>query len=358
MDLFNFKVDVNRTPKTARIETSSVAARDALREKLARFSEWKIDILLYPEDNIELNGKWRGVVRTSTIQLQKKPDHAAEWGAQSIMGSPVRILNRESNGWILIQNTDGYLGYTTSGSVQAMTKDEYDAWLDSTRLIWLEVNGFIYSQPNERSATISDLVAGCVVVWKDAVVENDFYKVETPDGRVGWIKRSGSCEWKEWLQTRELTGDNLITAARRLLGFPYVWGGNTTKGVDCSGLVHVAFMLNGYNILRDVSQIRREGVDVDLSNGWRGLEPGDLLIFGAKRSNGVTNWRHVGIYIGQGRFIHSATLVHESSLDPDSPDYDEYNAKQLIKVVRMIGADKTEHFHPIQDNSFYQKDER
>ena len=125
-------------------------------------------------------------------------------------------------------------------------------------------------------------------------------------------------------------------------------GGTTSKGVDCSGLVSLTFRINGYNILRDVSQLRREGIDVDISQGYKNFQPGDLLIFGKKRANGAHSWRHVGFYIGDGRFIHSATSVRENSLDPNSPIYDASNARDLIKVVRMIGAPHTEHFHPLQ----------
>ena len=349
LELFNVAVADGK----ARVETTSVEAKNAVLALADEFPKWDIVALKYPEENPELNGKWRAIVNYSTIQLQKEPDFASEWSEQSLMGTPVRILKKTPSYWILIQNYDGYIGYTTVGSVRATTEEEFAQWRDSKRLVWLANYGDVYSQPRDDSASISDLVAGDVLVWKDGEVQNGFRRVETPDGRVGWISERDSMEWTEWTKSRELTAENLIAAARRLLGRPYVWGGNTSKGVDCSGLVNFAFMVNGYNILRDVSQIRREGIDVDMSQGWKGYKPGDLLLFGQRRENGPWRWRHVGIYIGDGRFIHSATVVHEGSLDPESPDYDPGNAKELIKVVRMIGAPETEHFHPISKNAFF-----
>lgn len=350
LDLFETTIDANA--KKARVETTSAEARDAVKELAADFSEWTIEAALYPEENPELNGNWRALVNYSAIQLQKKPDYAAEWGTQSVMGMPVRIIKKASGGWIMIQNYDGYFGYTTAGSVCPKSKEAYDAWANAKHIVSTELHGHIYSKPSSDSATISDLTAGCIVLWKDSAIENGFYQVETPNGRVGWIPETEGMEWNQWLATRELTADNIIKTARLFLGSPYVWGGNTSNGMDCSGLVNICFRLNGYSILRDVSQIRREGIDVDRSEGWKNYRPGDLLIFGKHRADGSTSWRHVAIYLGDARFIHSATSVHESSLDPESPDYDPGNAKELIKVVRMIGAPHTEHYRPLGENQF------
>ncbi|MBQ9372801.1 MAG: C40 family peptidase [Thermoguttaceae bacterium] len=355
LELFNVEFSENANPPKARLETTSAAARNAALELQKDFRNWKIEAALYPEENDELDGKWRAIVVYSTIQIQTAPDYGAEWSTQSLMGTPVRVLKKTPSYWILVQNADGYIGYTTRGSVRRMTQEEYDKWLDAPRLVWLRNVGDIFSEPDANSASISDLVANNVMVWKDQEERDGYYRVETPDGRLGWIEASGAMEWNEWLATRELTAENLIASARRMLGRPYVWGGTSAKGVDCSGLINFAFYTNGYNILRDVSQIQREGIEVDMSKGWRGYEPGDLLLFGAKRSNGAIGWRHVGLYIGDGLFIHSATSVHEASLDPDSPLYDEGNAKELQKVARMIGAPETEYFHPIGKNKAYAK---
>lgn len=347
-----YDASIDEQTKKASVATTSKDAKDAVMALKNDFPEWTIEAALYPEENPELNGKWRALVNFAAIQLQKEPDHASEWGTQSVMGMPVRIIKKEKRGWILIQNYDGYFGYTTAGSVCPKTKEEYDAWTSAKRLVSTVLHGHIYSAPKRDSATISNLTAGCVLLWKNEETKNEFYAVETPNGRQGWVPVSEAKEWEKWNEECELTADNLIATARLFLGSPYVWGGNTTNGMDCSGLVNIAFRLNGYSILRDVSQIRREGIDVDLSNGWKDFQPGDLLIFGKKRADGSASWRHVGIYIGDARFIHSATSVHESSLDPDSPDYDPGNAKELIKVVRMIGAEKTEYFRPLNENQF------
>ena len=355
LELFRLEFDETVTPPKARLETTSAQARDAARKLQAEYKEWQIEVALYPEENAKLEGKWRAIVIHSTIQIQSGPDYSTEWSTQSLMGTPLRVLDTTPSYWLLVQNADGYIGYATRGSLLRMTKAEYDAWLDAPKLIWIKNVGEILAEPRADSATVSDLVANDVMIWKEREEREGYYHVATPDGRLGWIEASGAMEWTQWLATRELTAENIIASARRMLGRPYVWGGTSAKGVDCSGLVNFAFYTNGYNILRDVSQIQREGLEVDMSRGWRGYEPGDLLLFGAKRENGTIGWRHIAIYIGDGRFIHSATWVYEASLDPDSPLYDERNAKSLQKVIRMIGAPETEHFHPISKNKAYTK---
>ncbi len=352
LNVFAWKIDAKS--QTVRLETTLETARDAVRKTFAsEFPKWRVETVLLPEENAELDGRFFGWANFSTIQIRKEPRYSAELTSQSRMGTPVRILKREG-GWLLVQNADGYLGYTTAGSVKSATRDEFNRWVDAKKLIWLDAFGAIYSEPNENSAPISDLTAGNVTVWKNEETSGDFYRVETPDGRLGWIRKSGATEWSAWLEAnKELSAERLIATAKRFLGTPYVWGGTSAKGVDCSGLTSLSFYLNGFCLLRDVSLLQGEGVEVDLSQGRDALTPGDLLIFGAKRADGSTYYRHVAIYLGDDRFIHSATSVRINSLDPDAPDFDAYNASQLIKAVRYVGAPKDEYFQWIGDNPFY-----
>ncbi len=351
-----FAWEIDAASSKVRLETTLETARDAVRKTFAsEFPKWRVETVLLPEENAELDGRFFGWANFSTIQIRKEPRYSAELTTQARMGTPVWILKREG-GWLLIQNADGYLGYTTAGSVKAATRDEFNRWVDAKKLIWLDAFGAIYSEPNENSAPISDLTAGNVTVWKNEETSGDFYRVETPDGRLGWIRKSGATEWSAWLEAnKELSAQGLIATAKRFLGTPYLWGGTSAKGVDCSGLTSLSFYLNGFCLLRDVSLLQGEGVEVDLTQGRDALKPGDLLIFGVKRADGSTYYRHVAIYLGDDRFIHSATSVRINSLDPDAPDFDAYNASQLIKAVRYVGAPENGYFRRISDNPFYRK---
>ncbi|MBQ2790061.1 MAG: C40 family peptidase [Thermoguttaceae bacterium] len=351
-----FAWEIDEMSQTIRLETTLEVARQIVEETMAsEFPKWSVKTILLPDENSELDGRFFGWANFSTIQIRKEPRYSAELTTQALMGTPMRVLKREG-GWILVQNADGYLGYTTVGSVKATTRDEFNRWVDAKKLIWLDAFGSIYSEPDENSAPISDLTAGNVTVWKNEETCGDFYRVETPDGRLGWIRKNGATEWSAWLDAnKELTAERLITTARRFLGTPYVWGGTSAKGVDCSGLTSLSFYRIGFNRLRDVSILQGEGVEIDLTQGRSALKPGDLLIFGSKRADGSTYYRHVAIYLGDDRFIHSATSVRINSLDPSAPDFDRYNASQLIKAVRYVGVPESEYFKWIGNNPFYRK---
>ncbi|MDE5900639.1 MAG: C40 family peptidase, partial [Muribaculaceae bacterium] len=98
------------------------------------------------------------------------------------------------------------------------------------------------------------------------------------------------------------------------VGSPYLWGGLSSKGMDCSGLVRMAYMAQGRLLSRDARDQILEGEAVDRDS----LMAGDLIFFGNPSTGSVT---HVGIYRGGGEYVHSSQLVRVNSLSEDSPLY-------------------------------------
>ena len=93
-------------------------------------------------------------------------------------------------------------------------------------------------------------------------------------------------------------GDQIVAKAKTCLGIPYVWGGQTRKGFDCSGLVYYILKDLGYSAGRSTSEQYKMGSSVSKSK----LQPGDLVFFAGTYKSGIS---HVGIYIGDGKFIHA-----------------------------------------------------
>ena len=160
--------------------------------------------------------------------------------------------------------------------------------------------------------------------------------------------------------------EDIIASAHQLLGVPYLWGGMSAKGVDCSGLVRISAIMNDVLLPRNASQQIFCGTPVEMKcdpafwdedsriikdknekgefkmdfieemNGRvQNLKRGDLVFFGtpatAEKPRRVT---HVGIYLGGNRIIHSSHKVRINSLIPGDADYYE-NAHRLIAATRL-----------------------
>ena len=121
-----------------------------------------------------------------------------------------------------------------------------------------------------------------------------------------------------------------------------MWGGTSIKGMDCSGFTKTTYYLNGIILQRDASQQVATGVDVDITNGLDNLKMGDLIFFGRKAAETQKERAtHVGIYIGEGEFIHCATSVRINSLLPEAENYYE-GSTRLIRARRILGNEDTD----------------
>lgn len=109
---------------------------------------------------------------------------------------------------------------------------------------------------------------------------------------------------------------DVVRTALDVLGTPYQWGGTAANGFDCSGLIQYAYGQHGVRLPRVSRDQARAGTVV--TPVVEALQPGDILLFSASPGAGVT---HVGMYIGEGKFIHSATGgVKISRLDASDPE--------------------------------------
>ncbi|MCG2459232.1 C40 family peptidase [Flavobacteriaceae bacterium F89] len=316
-------------------ESNLPSAVDELKEKLKLEHISFVDsIQLLPDT--ALNGMTQGVIRVSVANLRSHPAHSAELATQATLGTPVKIYKKDGS-WYLIQTPDHYISWVDHGGLELMSEQEFSRWKSVRKLIFLGTYGNSFAQPNVNSQTVTDLVAGDIL--EKIGEEGDFYRVSYPDGRMAYIEKSMSKPYEKWLKSINPTEESLVNTSKTLMGLPYLWGGTSPKGVDCSGFTKTIYFLNGMVIPRDASQQIATGQEVDSTKNFEKLRPGDLLFFG-KSATDSTEERvvHVGMWIGNDEFIHSSGDVHISSMNKSAPNYDEYNYDRYLRSQRLLNV--------------------
>lgn len=150
-----------------------------------------------------------------------------------------------------------------------------------------------YSEPNIKSQVVSDIVAGGIL----EVLEEDkeFYKVAYPDHRIAFINKAEAEFYDSWLSRTDPSKENLVATSRQLVGLPYLWGGASPKGVDCSGFTKTIYFLNGIILPRDASPQIHTGEQIDDDKNFENLIAGDLLFFGKKQPKRPLNGSKEGL---------------------------------------------------------------
>jgi gamma-D-glutamyl-L-lysine dipeptidyl-peptidase len=271
-----------------------------------------------------------GIVTVSVAVMKTKPAHSSELGNQLIMGMVVRPL-KKGGGWYYVQSLDDhYLGWMETDHLAFVTREQAQAFSRAPRAIVTSLFALVREQPVADAPAVSDLVVGDVM---NAVGPADgWYAVQLPDGRKGFVARADAADYASWKASRAVTPDAIEQTARRFMGVPYLWGGTSAKGFDCSGFVKTVFRLNGFEPQRDADQQSNEGAPVPTDSDLAQLKKGDVLFFGPRP--GVTRITHTGIYLGGRLFIHCSGLVKLNSFDPGSPIYSDSLLKRLVKVRR------------------------
>jgi SH3-like domain-containing protein len=317
---------------------------EAKREIIRFLHEKKISfrdsVRLLPDSC--LGDKIWALAKLSVSNMRSRPDHASELVSQVLMGTPMKVLDREDN-WYRVQTPEYYIGWVDSAGLQRLNSQELQVWKKSNRYLFNHLSGYVYANPDLKSKTISDLVIGDLIEVE--ANGQEFIKVRFPDHRTGYVLKKECISFADWVKSSP-TDQSIITIAKQMLGFPYLWGGVSSKAMDCSGLVKLSFYSQGVILARDASQQAHYGIPVDFTN-ISNLKSGDLLFFGSSTQK-IT---HVGIYLGNGDFIHASGKVGIGSIVAGDPKYNP--ARKLVAASRVLNSLNSEGITRVINHPWY-----
>ncbi len=346
--LFDVYVEKKRDNYILKGESDMAHAITSFKEKLVLQKINFVDsIQLLPATNVE--EFTNAVVNISVANLRSNPKHSAELGTQAILGTPLKVLKKEGE-WFYIQTPDKYLSWVDEGGITLMNANRFEEWKTREKIIYTKTYGHAYNDENEKDI-VSDLVAGDVLEF--VKLAGNHFVAAFPDGRIAMVRHSESKNYKGWLENLSVSPENLVATSKQLMGVPYLWGGTSTKGVDCSGFTKTIYLLNGMVIPRDASQQVHTGKQIDDTQNFENLEKGDLLFFG-KKATATAKERvvHVGMWIGNNEFIHASNRVRVSSIDPNSKNFDAYNLNRYLRSKRVLKEEDKDLIH-LKKNSIY-----
>lgn len=291
-----------------------------------------------------LGDKTWGLTTLSASNMRAKPDDAAELVSQALLGTPMKILDYKE-GWYRVQTPENYIGWMGEKELQRINEAELELWKKSDRYIFNRISGNAFNSSDKKRTVMSDLVLGDILEVKG--VSKGYYQVRFPDNRIGFVKKSECISWQEWTG-RKPDANAIIQIVSEMMGIPYLWGGSSTKAMDCSGLTKIVYFSQGIILARDASQQARYGEHPDFTT-HKNLQHGDLLFFG-RNAQRVT---HVGIYLGNEEYINASGYVRINSLDPKDPRYKLTEKKNLVAAGRILNALNTEGITLVKDHPWY-----
>ena len=249
------------------------------------------------------------ICNLAIIPLRAEPSDRSEIVSQVLFGEHFEILERQ-NQWAKIKlQFDGYEGWVDSKQYQIISEKNFNDLSKEAIILNADLVEYI---TNAKNMLLPIPLGASLSFLNHSEINTEGFQFEG-------LKTSG-------IKPKS----DLITTAYQYLNAPYLWGGKTPFGIDCSGFTQMVYKLNGYHLLRDASQQAGQG---DALSFIEESEPGDLAFF----DNDEGKIIHVGIMMENNYIIHASGKVRIDRLD----HLGIYNAEQnrhthRLRVIKKI----------------------
>lgn len=250
------------------------------------------------------------MVAVPAAPLRRKPNHRREMVNQLLFGEMVEVIKEKGSLWVKVRSLH----------------DKYEGWM--TRTLLREVTEIEASNSGEYVAT--DLLNTIIINNVNTIIPlgSSLPGFENGTGNVAGIKYSYTGKQSK-KSDEQASGDMIEKLTRQWLNAPYLWGGRTILGVDCSGFVQVNFKLMGIDLPRDAWQQAQVGEPV---RKLKDVAKGDLAFF-----NDKDEIVHVGILLGPDSIIHASGKVRIDTIDKKGIINSETGKRtHFLEAIRRI----------------------
>jgi len=253
----------------------------------------------------------KGIVNQSLVAVRRDPSESSEMINQLLFGESFTIIESYTSWYRIISNHDSYEGWLDSKLVGIIPDDLISKHNTS------EIANTLFLAKKNNSQHPIRLCPGSTL----SGFENDQFIAGS---------NTYQCIENPILDKNENIQEELIRVAKQFVNSPYLWGGRSPYGIDCSGLSQVVYKILGIAIPRDAGQQVKIGETVNFINM---VQPGDLAFF----DNEEEIITHVGIIVDNARIIHSSGYVRIDNLDHQGIyNIESQNYSHKLRVIKRI----------------------